>query len=514
MRPWPVVAALCLAPAQAYADDPTDDMAATAQGSGDAAAPAQRIGYGALPGGLHVAAAETMPPGTVEVGLLSGFGHRSGLLAADHTMNRAVGDIALSYAPIAGLAIALSFDGHYDQHDLGAMSDNGAVGDPHLMFRYAVPRGKLAVGAQVGVWVPGKNAPSVAASAISFDGRALLSFDAGFGTFTANAGYRIDNSAKSVDSRADLSIEDQVSLGASDYSAALVGASLRVPVGVRWYVGVEGSADVFVGDRAPSPIYRGGGMVGVAVNDAFSIIGYLEGAKVPSLSYTDVSHGSVTLVPYEPTVTGGVGLQARFGGPKRVAATSQIVKNVRPVAVTVVETADVTGAIIDDLGKPVVGARVTIKLKNNTGTAVSDDKGNYTVAKLPIGKTVDGKTDLDDTGAEISVEVANKKPGSATLTLAKGANTVPRIALDPMLPPGQLRGVILNLGNSRPVAGATVEIEPGGVTATSSADGKFTVDLPPGHYKLTVTAKGLAQQQLDVNIDPNGVAIKNIDMHK
>ena len=83
-----------------------------------------------------------------------------------------------------------------------------------------------------------------------------------------------------------------------------------------------------------------------------------------------------------------------------------------------------------------------------------------------------------------------------------------------VLPPGQLRGVILNLGNSRPVAGATVEIEPGSITATSGADGKFTVDLPPGHYKLTVTAKGLAQQQLDVTIDPNGVAIKNIDMHK
>jgi hypothetical protein len=40
------------------------------------------------------------------------------------------------------------------------------------------------------------------------------------------------------------------------------------------------------------------------------------------------------------------------------------------------------------------------------------------------------------------------------------------------------------------------------------------VDLPPGHYKITVTAHGLAQQQLDVNIDPNGVAIKNIELHK
>ena len=515
MRPWLAVAAVCLVSAQASADPPSDDMAATAQGTGEAAAPPpQRIGYGALPGGLHVAAAETMPPGTVEIGLLSGFGHRSGLLAADHSMNRAIGDIAIGYAPIAHLAIALSADGRYDRHSVGAMSDDGAVGELHLLFRYAVPLGKLALGAQAGILVPGKNAPSIATSAISYSGRALLSYDAGFGTLSANAGYRLDNTAKSIDKREDLSIEDQVSLSASDYDAALFGAALRVPVGDRWYVGVEASADVFVGDRAPSPIYRGGGMVGVAVNDAFSIIGYLEGAKVPSLSYTGVSNGTVTLVPYEPTVTGGVGLQARFGGPRRAAGTSQIVKNVRPVAVTVVETADVTGTIVDEVGKPVVGARVTIKLKNNTGTAVSDDKGNYTVARLPIGKTVDGKTDLDDTGAEITVEVANKKPASATLTLGKGANTVPRIALDPMLPPGQLRGVILNLGNSRPVAGATVEIEPGGVTATSGADGKFTVDLPPGHYKLTVTAKGLAQQQLDVNIDPNGVAIKNIDMHK
>jgi hypothetical protein len=288
-----------------------------------------------------------------------------------------------------------------------------------------------------------------------------------------------------------------------------------VPFGDRLYLAVEGSADVFVGSGAPSPIYRGGGMLGFAVNDAFSIIGYVEGAHVPPLSPTAVARGDVVLLPYEPTVTGGVGVQARFGGgPARVAASGQITRNEKPVPVVVVETADVTGTVVDDAGKPVVGAKITIKLKNNTGTAVSDDKGSYTVAKLPIGKTVDGKTELDDTGAEISAEVANKKPGAATLTLTRGANAVPRIALDPMLPPGQLRAVIINLGTSRPVAGATATIDPGSVTATSGPDGKFTVDLPPGHYKITVTAKGLAQQQLDVNIDPNGVAIKNIDMHK
>jgi hypothetical protein len=494
------------------ADRPADVTAPDSAGP----RPPQRIGYGALPGGIHVAAAETPPAGTVELGLLSGFGYRKGLLSANHSFDRAIGDVAIAYAPLAGLAFALSLDGRYDHHQLGpGATDDGYVGDPHLLVRFAAPSGRIAFGGQLGVWVPGKNAPSIAASATSVDARGLLSIDAGFGVVTANAGFRLDNSAKSVDQPTKLSVADRVSLGVSSFSAALAGLSLRIPITERAYVALEGSADVFVGTDAPGPILRGGGLVGFAVNDAVSMIAYVEGAKVPGLLYSDVMQKNlVTLVPYEPVITGGLGLQARFGGPRPPAPTSQITRNVRPVPVTVVETADVTGTVVDDAAKPVVGARITIKLKNNTATAISDDKGTYVVTRLPIGKTVDGKTDLDDTGAEISAEVANKKPGSATLTLARGANVVARIALDPMLPPGQLRAVIINIGTSRPVAGATVTIEPGGITATSGPDGKFTVDLPPGHYKLSVTARGLAQQQLDVNIDPNGVAIKNIDMHK
>jgi hypothetical protein len=497
-----------LAPARA--DDPPTAVAATASAEPEARPPL-RIGYGALPGGMHVAAAEGLPQGTVELGLLSGFGYRKGLIATDHAFDRVIGQVAIAYAPMANLALALSFDGRYDKHTGATTTDDGYVGDPHLLVRFAQPMGKIAVGGQLGIWVPGKDAPSIAASAISVDARGLVSVDAGFGTVSVDAGFRLDNSAKSIDQPEKLSAPDRVSLGVSSYSAALVGAQLRIPVGPRLYVALEGSADLFVGSGASGQIIRGGGVIGVAVNDAFSLIGYVEGAKVPKYDAM-----STALVPYEPTITGGLGLQARFGGPKPVpAATSQVGERRGPAPpVTVIETADLSGLVVDDGGKPVVGAKVTVTLKTHVGNATTDDKGAYSVAKLPIGKTVDGKTDLDDTGAEIAVEVANKKPGSTTLTLTRGANTVPRITLDPMLPPGQLRGVIRSVGTSRPIDGATVTVDPGGASITTTSDGKFSVDLPPGRYKITVTAKGLAQQQLDVTIEQNGVAIKNIDLHK
>jgi hypothetical protein len=476
-----------------------------------------QIGYAALPGGRHAVDAELAAPGTFVFAALSGYGYRSGLLSAGHTMTRAIGHLAVAYAPTAHLMIGLSLDGRYDKHTgFAANPDDGYVGDPHLLARTGSSFGRVKLAAQLGLWVPGKDAPSIAASAISGDARVIATIDAGFGAISFDAGFRLDNSAKSVDEATKLSVEDRVSLGVSSFHAAVGGIMLRVPVRGRSYAGLEGSAELYLGSGAPRPLLRGGALVGVAISDAITVVGFVELAKVPGLSYGEVLAGNVALVPYEPSVTGGLGLQAYFGGGKRAAgnAHANLSRNLKPESVAVVETADISGIVFDDAGKPVVGAKVTIKLKNNTGVAITDSKGAYALAKVPIGKTLDGKTTLDDTGAEISAELANKKPASATMTLTRGANAAPPITLDSFLPPGQLRAVITSAATSRAIAGATVAIEPGGLTATSGPDGKFTIDLPPGRYKLTVTARGLAQQQLDVNIEQNGVSIKNIELRK
>ena len=171
--------------------------------------------------------------------------------------------------------------------------------------------------------------------------------------------------------------------------------------------------------------------------------------------------------------------------------------------------------VIDEAGKPVVGAKVTIKLKNITGTAVSDDKGNvHGRPSCRSARRSTARPTLDDTGAEVTVEVDGKKPGAATLTLAKGTNTVPPIKLEPMLPPGQLRGVVRQPRQRQAGRGRDDRrSSPAARPQTSSADGTFTVDLAPGSTRSR-DGRGLAQQELDVTIDPNGVAIKNIDLHK
>ena len=521
-------------------------MTATA-GSDQGVAPSQAIAYGAMPGGLHAPTAETLPKGTVQVSTLSGLGRRSGLLGPDHKFNRAIGDLAIAFGATDMISIGLSLDGRYDKHwgaigdssknlmtTTPAGGDDGYVGDPHLFVRLAKNTGSLIVGGQLGLWVPGKDAPSIAGSAISVDARALVSLPAGPGLLSFSGGFRLDNSAKSVDDPMKLSLSDRVSLGVSDYNAAFLGAQLRIPAGKAW-VGIETSLDAFVGGPS-SPaagqvahaelargkmIFRGGITAGYHISDTISGVVFFEAAKDPGINDAQIDDQNIPLVPYEPLFSGGIGLQARFGGPKAVAPTfveKDCHKHNPPdcPAVAAPILVEVSGTVVDTGGKPIVGAKVSLTLKNSqVEPTVTDDKGAYTLKGVRIGQTLEGKSTVDETAVEVAVDVPGMKPGKATIPQVKeGSNTVPPITIEPVLPPGQLRGVVRSLPGGKPVAGASVTVSPGDAKSETAADGTFTVDLAPGQYKIKVSKAGLKDQELDVTIDPNGVAIKNIDLQK
>lgn len=514
MPRWGIAcAALIAASGSALAQTP--DVSATTTGATSEPPPAV-IGYGALPGGIHAASALTLGKGSFVFASLGGFGWRAGLLPAngsdEHRFGRGIGNLAFAYAPTDTLMLALALDGRYDRHfgvppTADGGTEDGYVGDPHVLVRAAKAMGTVTLGGQLGIWVPGKDAPSVAGSAISADLRALLTIEAGPGALSVSAGFRLDNSAESVEDPATLSLADRVSLGVSDYNAVVGGAHFTMPAGKAFF-GAEASVDYFLGDGAPGAILRGGVHGGLHLTNNWSLLAFVEVAKVPGIDAGDVAMNVVPLIPYEPMITGGLGLQGRFGRK----TDGHITVNPRPSEVEDTAFADVSGTVTDETGKPVIGAKVSVKLEKITGTGTTDDKGNFTVDRLAIGRTVKGTTTLDDTVAEVSLEVAGKKPVKQTLTLVKGKNALAKIALEPMLPPGQLKAVVRAAASGKPIANATVTIA--GTSATSAADGTLSIDLPPGTYKATAVAQGFQEQTLDVVIDPNGVALKNFELRK
>jgi hypothetical protein len=539
MRWWGLASILCVVVGAApVAAEPADVGGVTASPAADAPAGAQpAIGYGAMPGGIHVPDAETLPKGAVEVVTLDGYGYRKGLLGPGHTLTRALGSLAIGYGVHDLVTIGLSLDGRYDRHS--GPTDDGYVGDPHILVRAAKAAGTTRFGGQLGIWVPGKDAPSIAGSAISVDVRGLISLPAGPGLLSFEAGFRLDNSAKSVDQPEKLSLQDRVSLGVSDYNAFFGGAHLVIPAGKAW-VGAEASLDAFLGS-APATAgavtaghaeltdgklsFRGGVSGGFHINDQWGVLAFLELAKVPYVTTAQVMDGNIPLIPYEPVVTFGLGLAAQFGGPHKALLAPEhfcdIANDDKSVEACPGDpiVAKISGVVQDDAGKPIVGAKVAIKLKNTQPSTATDSTGAYGV-EVGLGKVYHTHfhgdvTRVEETTAQIDVEVDGKKPATKSIEkLAQGENKVEPIKLESQLPPGQLRGVVHSLPAGKAVAKAVVTVTPGDKKIETAGDGTFSIDLAPGVYKISVKAAGFATQELDVTIDANGVTIKNIDLHK
>ncbi len=494
-------AVLVVVAAPAALAQPAGDVATeTTDAAIDAPAePSPVLGYGAMPGGLLTAAATGLPAGQVGAVSLAAFGFRDDLLADGHRYIRGSGSLAVAYAPIPLLTVGLTIDGRYDRHS-GSPADgeDGYVGDPRLLLRLARPVGAITLGAQLGVWLPGKDAPSVAFSATTVDLRVLGDVALGPATLSVNAGFRLDRSSESIEDPGALNQGDQVSLGVSEFNAVLGSAMISMPLGPV-FASLEGGTDFFLGDAAPDPTLRGSFSAGFRLSPRAALLAYAQVAKVASPEMAN----PVPLIVYDPMLNFGIGIGGRFGGGSGAAKKPYVVtdnETDKPIAVAKVAT--VSGTVLDDTGVPVVGAQVTVETEKKTGTAVTDAAGKYRVGGLPPGP------------AKISITVAGKKPQELTLTLVDGANPAPQVQLDPELPPGELRGNVRSRAGGRAIANAKISVTPGDFTATSAADGTFAITVPPGKYTMTTTADGFAPQVIEAVVDQEGVTVKFINLDK
>jgi hypothetical protein len=498
--------------------------------------------FGALPSGIHVARARTLDQGVAAVEVMSGLGFRRGLLGADHRLVRALGTVAAAFGVTSELSLGLSFDGYYDRHrgfptgttsGCGDRCEEGYVGAPRLNARYARRVGGATVGVHAMVWVPGDQMPSIKLSATSLELRGLASIAAGPGRLSIDAGFRLDNTDKTVDDIAAFTVPDRVSYGSSNYNAVVAGLHYALPVTPRLWIAAETSIARFVG-APPSGmadledgrvLARAGGSLGFAVASQWTVVAFVDAVKSPRVLDSQAMASNIPLIPYEPTVVAGLGLHAQFGGGSPRESSATIVKAPpcwdTPQGCAAEEqplVSDIAGTVVDDAGKPLAGATVTITGKKTgvTAAAKTNDDGSYVLTGVRIGRrtVTPGKAGpttadaVEETELEVRIVAEGRDPVVSTIAAPKpGANPAPPVTLQPTLPPGQVKGFVRSQ-RGKPIANAEVIATPGDAKTVSAADGTFTIDLAPGTYKVTVRAAGYAAQVLNVTIDPNGVALK------
>jgi Carboxypeptidase regulatory-like domain len=452
---------------------------------------------GALPGFVRVGAAGPFHPGLVVSGL-AGYGYQGAVVAESDQHHRAAFDVAASFRPLDWLAIAAVISARYDRHvDTGASDESGWVDDPQLAARASGQIGEaLWLAGQAGVWVPGRDAPSL--DAASLDVLGLASWAPGRLALGAQAGFRFDRSDEAIDQPGELTPSDRLALGVSESHAVLLGLGASLRTGATEWVG-EWSWDLLVGERAPAA-RRSPMRVAAGVRRQVSQTLELQLALEYSLARSPGAMDDA-LFPVEPRVQALAGITFQPGRERQherlavrpARARSEFDSLARP---------SITIAVVGPDRRPVAGADVV--LLPSDGSA----------GRVRMGRTdTAGRANFDDVDEGLT-RVRITRPGLRTSThlieVEPGQPGAFRFALAAAPRPAQLRGVVRSW-SGRPLA-AELTVFPAGVRTRCDARGEFEIDLPPGDYQVSVRAPGYRAQRRRVHIERDGVTILNVDL--
>ncbi len=437
-----------------------------------------------------------------------GFGYTEQVLGDGDSHTRLSGSLAASARPVRWLAIGLRADGRYDSHSGNSGSDDGLVGDPRLLLRAgSTLDGGIQLGGQIGVWLPGKDAPSLAFDALSVDFQGLAAWAPASSpiALAATVGFRLDRSAATIEQADSLSRADRLALGVSEFNAVLLG------VGVTYHTGglellLEGTWDVLVGAGAPgaatSPLRIAvGGRYGIGDTRALSL--GLVAELSPSVR-PNVDRG-IALVPVDPLVSVTATLAYRFDFEHETATVETHDDGVhhRPITdrTPTPTTGVVRGQVTGEGGAAVANASVRLTRAGAALTELTTDaEGHFEAPSLPVG--------------DVSVDVTAEgyQPANRTGAITAQTPLELAIALERPLPAGVLRGLIRSFDGS-PLA-ATIRITELEREITANADGTFEVNVPPGHYGVVISARGHQEQRRSVRIEEQGVTVLNVDMRR
>jgi hypothetical protein len=147
-------------------------------------------------------------------------------------------------------------------------------------------------------------------------------------------------------------------------------------------------------------------------------------------------------------------------------------------------------------GRPVAGALVAFASRQGT----TDAQGQYSIDAIPVGTT------------QFRVEAGGFAAVDGTLPAAitTGENTVPDVLLQLSVSdtapgvPFSIQGRVTLAGQSNAGGVAIVALDPGTQTPVdqtqTGADGRYTLWVPPGSYRLRASRSGYTPQERDITV--------------
>src|SRR4029079_10994389 len=290
-----------------------------------------------------------------------GYGYTESVLNAGDTHHRAAGALAIEGRPASWFGLGLRLDGRYDRHEGGGQgTDDGWIGDPRVFARVDGALGPtLRAGGRLGIWLPGRSAPSVTLAAITPEASGALAVaPRGLPLWvTANGGYRLNRSTRTATDAAMLSASDRLGLEMSSYDQVLVGLGAVYGAG-RAQGFAEATAELMVGAGSPalssSPMRAGAGMrFALTTNVRLEAEAEVAVGSRPALSM------SGPLVPVPPRAAVWMGVAYRFGGdaapaPRPGAALGTGAQPPPPA------TVKLDGRVVTADGAPPTEAQVTV----------------------------------------------------------------------------------------------------------------------------------------------------------